>query len=113
MSFRATPALLRTALALSAAGAALVTGAGAAQASQLSGALGGALEGVSSGIAPAKHLKLDPMAGTVADPLTNGVGTQIADFKPIGTKTVTGPLTDGDSLSELPLLGPVSNIVPG
>ncbi|PWI43811.1 hypothetical protein [Streptomyces sp. ICBB 8177] len=119
MSFRTTSAsraLLRTALALSAAGAALAAGAGAAQASQLPGAddvVGGTVQGLESGVSPVKHLQLDPLARTTVDPLTNGVGTQIADFKPVGTQTVTGPLTDGDSLSQLPLVGEVTNLLPG
>ncbi len=111
MSFRATPAprvLLRAALTLSAAGAALAAGAGAAQAVQLPGGtdvVGGTLQGITSGVAPVENLQLYPMAGTTVDPLTNGVGTQIADFKPVGTTTVTKPLSDGDSLAQLPVAG--------
>lgn len=123
MSFRAhstagpaSRALLRAAIALSAAGAALATGAGAAQANQLpgvNGMLGGALQSVGAGIGPVKHLRLDPMADTTVDPLTNAVGTQVADFQPVGTEAVTKPLADGDSLSQLPLIGRVSDILPG
>ncbi|MDI5967365.1 hypothetical protein POF50_012460 [Streptomyces sp. SL13] len=112
----ASRALLRAALVLSAAGAALSVGAGASQAAQLPGA-GGALTGAVSGLAesigPVKHLRLDPLAGTPVDLLTNGVGTQIADFKPIGTRTLTQPITDGDSLSQLPLIGPLTALIPG
>jgi hypothetical protein len=109
--------LLRAAVALSAAGAALSVGSGAAQAASAlpgaGGVLGGTLHGAADGLGPVKHLKLDPLAGTGTDPLTNGLGTQVADFKPIGTQTLTGPLTDGASLSQLPVLGTASDVLPG
>ncbi|GAA1883593.1 hypothetical protein [Streptantibioticus ferralitis] len=121
MSFRipAGRALLRTAVALSTAGAALAAGAGAASArSELhlpsSGdVVGGTLQGLDSGVAPIKHLQLYPLAKTTVDPLTNTVGTRIADFKPITTRPLTKPLSDGDSLSQLPLVGQLTKILPG
>lgn len=53
-------------------------------------------------IGPALDLQLNPMANTTTDPLSNSAGTQIADFRPIGTDLVTGPLADGASARELP-----------
>ncbi|MEV0266494.1 hypothetical protein AB0I49_34830 [Streptomyces sp. NPDC050617] len=73
-------------------------------------ALGTSLDG---GIGPVKNLRLDPLARTGADPLDNGVGTQIADFKPIGTDLVTKPVTDGGNLKGLPVAGPVVGLLPG
>lgn len=117
MSHRAIPASrtkLRAALLLSAVGAVLAGGAGAAGADELPGvrgAAGGALQGLSSSVDPVEHLKLYPMAGSTVDPLTNGVETQVADFKPIGTTTVTRPLTDGASLSQLPVVGQFTGLL--
>ncbi|MGW7007630.1 hypothetical protein ACWGCW_33710 [Streptomyces sp. NPDC054933] len=121
MSFRipAGRALLRTAVALSTAGAALAAGAGAASArSEVhvpggGDVVSGTLQGLASGVAPVKHLQLYPLAKTTVDPLTNAVGTQIADFKPISTRSLTKPLSDGDSLAQLPLIGPATKILPG
>lgn len=79
--------------------------------------LGGVAEGLrhaaSSTIAPVKHLQLNPLAKTGVDPLSNSVGTQVADFKPVSTEAVTGPLARGASLSELPVVGPLTNLLPG
>ncbi|MEF2530100.1 hypothetical protein [Streptomyces sp. CS62] len=47
------------------------------------------------------------------DPLDNGIATKVADFPAVGTGMVTGALTQGPSVKELPtaavtsLLGPV------
>ncbi|EFG65243.1 hypothetical protein SSBG_06058 [Streptomyces sp. SPB074] len=35
------------------------------------------------------------------------MGTQVADFKPVGTTDLTGPVTSGASLAELPVAGDV------
>jgi len=108
MPLRTRPAprvLLRAALALSAAGAALTGGAGAAQALQVpptQEAVDGAVTGVEAGVAPIGHLQVDPLANTGVDPLANSAGTQVADFRPVSTAAVTKPLTDGASLGELP-----------
>lgn len=40
------------------------------------------------------------------DPLDNGLGSQVADFKPLSTTTVTDQVTRGGSLSTLPLMRP-------
>ncbi|MGY1437990.1 hypothetical protein [Streptomyces reniochalinae] len=54
-------------------------------------------------------LQINPLANTGTDPLDNSVGTQVADFKPVSTAAVTGPLARGASLGELPLVGPVTS----
>jgi hypothetical protein len=113
-------AVLRVGLTVTAAGAALASAGGVANAATPStvqtpvGTLdttvvhepaetlqqavghsaGGALD-------PMSELQLDPLAGTGSDPLANGVGTQVADFKPLGTQALTGPLAQGASLSDL------------
>lgn len=103
------PKRLRTAgLTLSMAGAALAMAAGGAQAGELS--VPAALAGIAD---PIGDLKVNPLANTGVDPLNNGIATKIADFPSVGTSMVTGSLTRGSSVAELPtaavnsLLGPV------
>ncbi|MEU6756749.1 hypothetical protein AB0892_25485 [Streptomyces sp. NPDC005409] len=103
------PNRLRSAgLTVSMAGAALALAAGGAQAGELD--VPAALAGVTDPIA---NLKVNPLAHTGVDPLDNGVGTKVADFPAVGTGMVTGVLTQGPSVRELPtaavtsLLGPV------
>ncbi|MCX5405035.1 hypothetical protein OHA37_14210 [Streptomyces sp. NBC_00335] len=103
------PKALRTAgLTFSMAGAALAMAAGGAQAGELD--VPAALAGVSD---PISNLKVNPLAHTGVDPLDNGVATKVADFPSVGTGMVTGILTQGPSVGELPtaavssLLGPV------
>ncbi|MFI5760007.1 MULTISPECIES: hypothetical protein [unclassified Streptomyces] len=104
------PKALRSAgLSLSMAGAALAMAAGGAQAGELD--VPAALAGVSN---PISNLKVNPLAHTGVDPLDNGVATQVADFPSVGTGMVTGILTQGPSVGELPtaaassLLGPLA-----
>lgn len=68
---------------------------------------------VPAALAPAKNLQLNPLAKTGVDPLDNSAGTQVGDFRPVGTDAVTGPLAAGGSLSELPLVGNVTGLLPG
>ncbi|WP_404957190.1 hypothetical protein [Streptomyces sp. 147326] len=95
-------------LTVSMAGAALAMAAGGAQASELD--VPAALAGVTD---PVANLKVNPLAHTGVDPLDNGVATKVADFPAVGTGMVTGVLTQGPSVGELPtaavssLLGPV------
>ncbi|WLQ41069.1 hypothetical protein P8A22_14360 [Streptomyces laculatispora] len=124
-------ALLRAGLTVTAVGAALGAGGAAAQAAPLpvapatgadsglgeaADAAGGAVTGalghsLDSGIAPVTHLRLDPLAGTGTDPLDNAVGTQIADFKPVSTAAVTGPVTSGGALKDLPVAGQITGLL--
>ncbi|MGW1889582.1 hypothetical protein ACWCP6_04870 [Streptomyces sp. NPDC002004] len=112
--------LLRAGLVLTAAGVALGAG-GAASASAAAPLPVGDVDALAAGQAltdsvgyatgPATDLRLNPLAKTGADPLDNAVGTQIADFKPVSTAAVTHPLSDGDSLGDLPVVGQVTGLI--
>ncbi|MEK2475907.1 MULTISPECIES: hypothetical protein [Streptomyces] len=124
--------VLRAGLVISAAGAALTGGAAAAsaaapmpggaaaphQTASEDGVVGHAVArsvtgSTSRGLGPVKDLKLDPMNNTGVDPLDNGLGTQVADFKPVSTKQVTDPVTKGGSLRSLPVTGTAMGLLPG
>lgn len=64
-------------------------------------------------VAPLKNLRPNPLAQTPVDPTNNQVGTQIADFRPIGTGVVTAPLSRGDSVRQLPVVGEATRVLPG
>ncbi|MEU3726089.1 hypothetical protein [Streptomyces sp. NPDC031705] len=110
-----SPKRLRAAgLTLSMAGAALAMAAGGAQAQTRLQAAETDLQAAVAGVAdPVTNLKVNPLAHTGVDPLDNGVATKVADFPAVGTGMVTGVLTQGPSVGELPttavssLLGPV------
>lgn len=72
----------------------------------VSEAVGGAVTGaLGSAVSPVTKLQLDPPA--------NGVGTQVADFEPLSTSIVTDPLTSGDALQDLPLVGRATGLLHG
>ncbi|MGW4349432.1 hypothetical protein ACWEL8_30770 [Streptomyces sp. NPDC004690] len=50
-------------------------------------------------------LKPNPLAGTGVDPLDNGVGTQVADFRPVGSQQLTGPVAEAPSVGAVPVVG--------
>ncbi|MET4648104.1 hypothetical protein OG894_17725 [Streptomyces sp. NBC_01724] len=121
-------ALLRAGLTVTAVGAALGAGGAAAQAAPLpvvpaSGAdsslgavgdaTGGATGALGHAVSPITQLQLDPLANTGVDPLANGVGTQVADFKPLSTGVATDPLTSGGALKDLPVVGQVAGLLHG
>ncbi|MEU2930216.1 hypothetical protein ABZ636_34970 [Streptomyces sp. NPDC007251] len=54
---------------------------------------------------PVAGLKPNPLAGTGVDPLNNGVGTQVADFKPVGSQMLTAPVAEAESLRAVPVVG--------
>ncbi len=54
---------------------------------------------------PIAGLKPNPLAGTGLDPLDNGVGTQLADFKPLTSRALTGPLAQARSVGSVPVVG--------
>ncbi|MFR9676170.1 hypothetical protein [Streptomyces sp. TR06-5] len=129
---RRAQAILRVGLTVTAVGAAVAGTAGAANAAEPSKVetplgdfdtslvhqpaetLDFALDhGAGGALGPVSDLQLDPLAGTGSDPLANGVGTQVADFEPVGTQAVTGPLASGASLSELPVVGEATGLLPG
>ncbi|WP_406439847.1 hypothetical protein OHB00_31975 [Streptomyces sp. NBC_00631] len=67
-------------------------------------ALGGVLPYVTG---PVAGLKPNPLAGTGVDPLDNGVGTQLADFKPLTSKMLTGPVAQAPSVGAIPVVGQI------
>lgn len=81
---------------------------GDAAAPALTSALGYSLAGA---VAPVTDLQIDPLAGTGVDPLDNAVGTQVADFKPVTTALVTGPLASGAALGDLPVAGQATGLL--
>ncbi|MGW1028891.1 hypothetical protein ACWD4J_35305 [Streptomyces sp. NPDC002577] len=118
--------LLRAGLALTVAGIGLgAGGAATASAAPLPGGLGtlgkldpqAAAQGTNVALHHAlgavKNGKVDPLADAGVDPLSNSVGTQIADFKPVSTRQVTGPLTGGGSLGTLPVADRAAGLLPG
>ncbi|WP_137993739.1 hypothetical protein [Streptomyces vilmorinianum] len=116
-------ALLKAGLTATAAGAAVLgAGAAAAQAAPAPaplplGTLAGsdavaALGATGHAVGPLTSLQLDPLANTGVDPLDNGLGTQVADFKPVGTNLVTDHVTKGGALDDLPLVGEVTGMLP-
>lgn len=60
---------------------------------------------------PVAGLKPNPLAGTGVDPLNNGVGTQLADFKPLTSADFTDPLTQAESLAAVPVVGPAARLL--
>ncbi|MER0482274.1 hypothetical protein ABR737_28720 [Streptomyces sp. Edi2] len=124
-SSRIPRTLLRAGLVISAAGAAIAAG-GAATASAApaaaerpsdtgatASALTGALLNSAAGLSTVKNLPVNPLANTPVDPLANTVSTQIADFKPVSTSLLTGALSHGGALRDLPLVGTLTRVLPG
>lgn len=120
-------ALLRAGLTVTAVGAALGAGVrrrrqrrcpsclpGADSSLGAAGdATGGATGALGHAVSPITQLQLDPLANTGVDPLANGVGTQVADFKPLSTGVATDPLTSGGALKDLPVVGQVAGLLHG
>lgn len=112
--------LLKAGLTVSALGAALGAAAGPAQAADLrkddlqddvATAAQVVAHATRHATAPVKHLKINPLTGTGTDPLDNGVGAQVADFKPVDTTAVTGSLA---TVPDLPAAGPLlGGLLPG
>ncbi|MEU1000649.1 MULTISPECIES: hypothetical protein [Streptomyces] len=49
-------------------------------------------------------LKPNPLAGTGVDPLDNSVGTEVADFEPMSSREVTGPVAQAPSIGGIPVV---------
>ncbi|MCT9010830.1 hypothetical protein [Streptomyces rhizosphaerihabitans] len=60
---------------------------------------------------PVEGLKPNPLAGTGVDPLDNGVGTQVADFKPLSSQALTGPVAQAQSVGDIPVLGQMTGLL--
>ncbi|MFF6993570.1 hypothetical protein ACFY93_01200 [Streptomyces sp. NPDC008313] len=115
-----TPTARRVLRALTTAGLALGAGAGAASAAPAAEAgarpvsladvdpqagLAAATGTVGNVTGPVANLKPNPLAGTGVDPLDNGVGTQLSDFRPVSSQDVTGPVAQAPSLGGVPVAG--------
>nr|WP_168510640.1 hypothetical protein [Streptomyces sp. S1D4-11]QIY97919.1 hypothetical protein HEP87_33020 [Streptomyces sp. S1D4-11] len=74
------------------------------------GALTGTLGYVTG---PVAGLKPNPLAGTGVDPLDNGVGTQLADFKPLTSQALTRPLAQAQSVGSVPVVGQALGVLGG
>ncbi|MFD9001612.1 hypothetical protein ACFV0T_11685 [Streptomyces sp. NPDC059582] len=62
---------------------------------------------------PVQNLKPNPLAGTGVDPLDNGVGTQLADFQPLTSQALTGPVAQAQSVGSIPVLGQAAGLLGG
>ncbi|MFF8028993.1 hypothetical protein ACFZDJ_49635 [Streptomyces sp. NPDC007896] len=62
---------------------------------------------------PVAGLKPNPLAGTGVDPLDNGVGTQLADFKPLTSQALTRPLAQAQSVGSVPVVGQALGVLGG
>ncbi|WP_018544116.1 hypothetical protein [Streptomyces sp. LaPpAH-108] len=60
---------------------------------------------------PIAGLKPNPLAGTGVDPLNNGVGTQLADFKPLTSQALTAPIAEARSFGHIPVVGQVLGVL--
>ncbi|WP_432080369.1 hypothetical protein [Streptomyces sp. WAC 04229] len=60
---------------------------------------------------PVSDLKPNPLAGTGVDPLDNGVGTKVADFQPLTSTALTGPVAQAQSLGSMPVLGQATELL--
>ncbi|MFK4144183.1 hypothetical protein [Streptomyces sp. NPDC004065] len=58
-------------------------------------------------VGPVADMRPNVFAGTGVDPLSNAVGTEVADFEPVGTRTVTDPVTKARSVGSVPVVGRV------
>ncbi|MDG9708459.1 hypothetical protein [Streptomyces sp. DH10] len=60
---------------------------------------------------PVTGLKPNPLAGTGVDPLDNGVGTEVADFEPVQSRELTGPVAQAPSVESIPVAGQAAGMV--
>ncbi|MFF8671078.1 hypothetical protein [Streptomyces sp. NPDC015242] len=60
---------------------------------------------------PVAGLKPNPLAGTGVDPLDNGVGTQLGDFKPMTSQALTGPVAQAQSIASIPVVGQAAGLL--
>ncbi|MDH6624910.1 hypothetical protein M2271_002714 [Streptomyces sp. LBL] len=62
---------------------------------------------------PVADLKPNPLAGTGVDPLDNGVGTQLGDFKPLTSQALTRPVAQARSIGSVPAVGAATKLLGG
>ncbi|HET9382013.1 MAG TPA: hypothetical protein VFP69_14430 [Streptomyces sp.] len=119
----------RALVALAAAGVALGAGAASARAADAApeppaggttlgevdpqAALDAVTTTVGYAVKSAAGLKPNPLAGTGVDPLDNAVGAQLADFRPLSSKALTGPVAQAESVGGIPVVGGVAALAGG
>ncbi|MFF4586987.1 hypothetical protein [Streptomyces sp. NPDC001388] len=127
-----TPTGRRALAALATAGVALGVGAGSAAAAtgepvgdvlrphaapaggtDAQAAAQGVLGSLPHVVGAISGLKPNPLAGTGVDPLDNGVGTQLADFQPLTSQMLTGPVAQAPSVGAIPVLGDAAKTLGG
>ncbi|MEU3444401.1 hypothetical protein ABZ755_29070 [Streptomyces griseoincarnatus] len=104
-----TPVVRRSMAVVATAGAALgvaAAGASAAEAQVLPDDAGQVVGTVAD-------LKPNPLAGTGVDPLDNGVATQVADFRGLDSREVTGPVAQAESVGGIPVAGRATDALRG
>ncbi|MER5429720.1 hypothetical protein [Streptomyces sp. NPDC002588] len=92
-----------------------VTRTGPASAGQADPQAGvqGALTALPHVTGTVSNLKPNPLAGTGVDPLDNGVGTQLADFQPLTSRMLTGPVAQAQSVGAVPVVGDATKLLGG
>lgn len=82
---------------------------------QLGPALSGLTGATSHAVTPVKTMRLDPLAASSADPLSNAVALQPdrPGDVPVSTALATDSLSRGGGLDSLPVVGQVSGLLPG
>jgi hypothetical protein len=101
------PTARRALVALATAGVTLCAGAATAFADTDPG-LTAAVGHVAG---PVTDLKPNPLAGTGVDPLGNGLGAQVADFRPLATQALTGPVAQAQSIGGVPVVGRAAGLL--
>ncbi|MEU4879188.1 hypothetical protein ACWFQ6_02395 [Streptomyces althioticus] len=104
-----TPVVRRSMAVLATAGAALGVAAAAASAAEAQVLP----EDPGQVVGTVADLKPNPLAGTGVDPLDNGVGTQVADFRGLDSREVTGPVAQAESVGSIPGVGTVTDALRG
>ncbi|QMU72951.1 hypothetical protein [Streptacidiphilus sp. P02-A3a] len=96
-------------------GAPMAKPTAALQPPEVGPALSGLGSAVSSTSHPVKTLRVDPLAASSADPLSNGAALlpDSPGMAPLSTSTVTGPLSAGGGLASLPVISTLSSVIPG
>ncbi|AZM64552.1 MULTISPECIES: hypothetical protein [unclassified Streptomyces] len=104
-----TPAARRALAVLATAGAALGAGATTAAAVET----GVLPDNAGQVVGTVADLKPNPLAGTGVDPLDNGLRTQVADFRAVDSRAVTGPVAQAPSVGGIPGAGQVTELLRG
>ncbi|MEU3170555.1 MULTISPECIES: hypothetical protein [unclassified Streptomyces] len=96
-----TPTARRALAVLATTGMALGVGAATAAAANS----GTVLDDGGQVVGTVADLKPNPLADTGVDPLDNGVSTQVADFRAVDSREVTGPVAQAPSVGSIPTVG--------